>query len=535
MLFSNAPYHDIKRSSSPANSSTWLYLCSMLLGQAALGLAPIANISDMMVLDFNKMGPEKFLQATQKFRPDFVGTTCYETNWEEVRDFGRLIKGGIPNVIFGIGGPGPTNIPRAMLKLTEADIAVRGEADFTFRKAVAILKSGARLNDLLSIDGVLIRQGDKILEGTRSNIIPIVPQKEFEKIKINFKLAEKIHCQNGYTAMDFTFSRACPKKRCSFCQISPIFKYRQLEVGQIISILKRMLELPELHLFSFGDAIFGGTRKRAHQILNRMIQEMARGKMRNDILYACETSVDNLLMPGKFGEREPDYELLYKMYLVKMVDVFLGVEHLSIEGLRSFNKLRYTPEEAEKVIRAMAEFLGRFGNAQVGLIHRGVDTPPEAIIEHLQYWFRLIAELPEIKWQANGATTPFTGTAEYQKIIEALRKDPNFAVSMKQYGGIDERWHEFPEEKEYPYLFGMFIPTDITTAKVMMEIYLAADEGNGHNALYIAMLLLQAMREEGDEKLRSMIDAMQIPFELQSYMLEAERDFAESRKLYQET
>ncbi|MCD4785932.1 MAG: cobalamin-dependent protein [Candidatus Eremiobacteraeota bacterium] len=466
ILLTNSPISDIFIGVGNRASSSYIYLGSMLYEQKKLGLNKIPDV-DVRIADVNMTGFDGFKKEIELFDPDIVGTTVYEFNWPLVGELVNAVKSVKPDVIFAVGGPTPTLIPRSIIRMVNADIVFRGEADFTFREAVKRLSKGENLEDLLDIDGVVIRKGDEIAGG--SDTYPIVPQEDLENIDIDLNLFARMQEKLQYRVVDFAFSRGCPYRRCTFCQVSTTKRYGRLSLGKTIEVLKQLTSMPHIEYLIFGDGTFGGGRKGAMKLIRRMIDEDIGDKIEG---FFGELSVDLFLNEGEFGIRDADIEFIKLMKSANFFGGELGIEHLSVGGLKKFDKFRYSPGEAMGVVNALAN---NDFEANISLINVGVDTTIEDLAEHLGNLIELYNEYENnrfVKIDFSEIVDPFIGTKEYNKILSRMLKDSAYCRATENELGKTGDLYKLPENDGYPYIFNEFIPIDPCIAGTFRDLKL---------------------------------------------------------------
>ncbi len=186
VLLTNSPLtEDRQKPWMMINSTGYLYLGSMLQEQEVFGMDKVA---DVRIDDVNVLGKDGFRRAVEAYDPAVMGTSVYEFNIDEVRSLIEDVKKTNPDITFAVGGPAATQIPKSVLRITGADIAFRGEADFTFREAVERLGRGSSVEDLSDIEGVVVRKNGKIYYGSESAKTPVIDQKTLRAIDIDFAL-----------------------------------------------------------------------------------------------------------------------------------------------------------------------------------------------------------------------------------------------------------------------------------------------------------------------------------------------------------
>jgi hypothetical protein len=422
-----------------------LYLASMLGKQRRLGLSRIA---DVMLEEPNVTGSAARIG---RYGPDIFGVTAYEFNLDEVKGLIADVKGQSPDTLCFVGGPAATKVPRYVMSFTGADAVFRGEADMTFRNVVAHIKNGGKLKDVRE-RGVSVRDGKSIIETSGSGERPHISMNTFEMIDPDIGLIHDLQSLASYEGIDFSFSRGCPSPTCSFCQISTVPGHRRLSDEKAISILKEISGIPGVRVLVFGDGTFGGGNGGARRLL-RMIQD--EGLAFPYGMYA-ELSVEMLLQKGELGQRSPDPELLSLMKETGLRHFEIGIESLSEDQLRKFNKLRFTFDEVCGIFDAI-ESVGLNGFGPIHLM--GIDTVSEEVVDTITKAFMLQARFGPDILSVCDTVIPFVGTGEYQKFMRYMREDPSGATRVRKMleqvdGIVDISGYEF----HAPYLLKYSLP-----------------------------------------------------------------------------
>lgn len=460
-----------------SNTPSYLYMGSILQGQDELGLPKVAEVK-LEDTNIRKEGEYEGLKRDgifsedsmediiEDYDPDILGTTVYEFNYKDVKNLFDSAKKVKNDLITAVGGPFATAAPYYASKVTNSDIVFRGEADFTFREAVKRLSEGEDLEDLVGINGLVAKKDDKILYGDKSKIIPTVDQETLENIEFDREIMMETQRELKYLTYSVALTRTCPYGRCSFCyHSSSDSEHRNLlteeKEDDVMELLTDIDTLPYVKKLFFGDPVLGGGKKGAKKLLYNIgehldFEDGLRG----------EFSVKMLLDNGKFGEREVDYEMVELME-ESSCKAELGVERLSEGGLKEFDKFRYTPEEAMRVIKALGDNGVVVG---VNLMQVGPETSPENLIEHLENVIKIQDDLKEhenINFNHINGLNPYLGTKEYQKIVKKMSNHKEYSSLVTSFLA-NEDIIELPDD-DLPYLFKAMVPFDDAVGKSYWE------------------------------------------------------------------
>jgi len=216
-------------------------------------------------------------------------------------DFAR--DQGIPVIM---GGAHVSFMPEEALK--HCDYVCRGEADLTFIPLISCIERGELPSD---IPGVSYRQGEKIIHNPDAdwvdfNSVPFPDLSLFSGLKMS-----------TYPVMT---SRGCPFD-CTFCSVTKMFgrKYRYRETEALLEELK---QYRGKQVF-FVDDNFAANPRRTKELLREMIRQDIKPSR-----WCTQVRTD----------AARDDELLQLMYDSNCRMVFVGMESVNPETLKSYNK-----------------------------------------------------------------------------------------------------------------------------------------------------------------------------------------------------
>ncbi len=215
----------------------------------------------------------------------------------------------------------------------------------------------------------------------------------------------------------------------------------------------------------FGDAVFGGGSKGAESLLRRLYD----GNYGFEF-YFGEFSVDQLLHQGEFGSRQANTELLDLMRQTEMRGE-LGIEHLSAGGLRKYNKFRYTPEEAMKLLRAAHMSRVYLG---ANFLHIGPDMIAHELAEHYSNVVKMLDELGEssyVVFRMSDIIRPYIGTEDYRKVLGFMEENPFYYGMLEKVGQVLglPMIKELPEDDGYPFIIEKYLSLDADISKALID------------------------------------------------------------------
>ncbi len=271
-----------------------------------LGLGYIAAISERhaetRVIDMN-VDKTGIVQAVKEFMPDIIGITSTSPVFPEAKRIASTIR-SVSSARIIIGGVHATFRPDEALE--EADIAVRGEGEFTFEEIL----SGKPLEE---IKGISYKIDNRIVHNPDRNMV--------EDIDTIPSPAYHLFPLKKYMIMSAISSRGCPFN-CVYCCSTRYWRnrvrHRSIEkfYKEIEWLAKNGARTIKIH-----DSTFTIDKKRVMDFCNKMIESDL------DLFWSCETRPDTL-----------DEGMLAKMKKAKCILICIGVDSASETVLRNANR-----------------------------------------------------------------------------------------------------------------------------------------------------------------------------------------------------
>lgn len=235
--------------------------------------------------------------------------------------------------------------------LQHCDYVCRGEADLTFIPLISCIERGELPS---AIPGVSFRQGERIIHNPDAdwvdmNQVPFPDLSLFSGLKMS-----------TYPVMT---SRGCPFD-CTFCSVTQMFgrKYRCRETEALLEELK---QYQGKQVF-FVDDNFTANPRRTKELLREMIQRNIKPSW-----WCTQVRTD----------AARDDELLQLMYDSNCRMVFVGMESVNPETLKSYNK----KQDVEDIIYCVQRF-HKLGIMVHGMFVFGADEDSlETIQETLDF------------------------------------------------------------------------------------------------------------------------------------------------------
>ena len=236
----------------------------------------------------------------------------------------KIRNDGIPVII---GGPHVTFLPDEALE--HADYVFRGEAEEALPDFLDQWENGRNFSNVPNLsyqdDGKTIH--NRLVPLTRS-----LDENPFPDFSMSQYVRKKM---GGMTAIPVQTSRGCPF-HCSFCSVTGMFgkSYRFRSAENVIAELRRYD--PKKNTIFFYDDNFTANRKRAKELLRRMIDEKL------NFQWSTQVRVDIAKDP----------ELVGLMKKAGCHTVYIGMESVNPKSLKSMKK----QQTLEEMVRAMQMF-----------------------------------------------------------------------------------------------------------------------------------------------------------------------------------
>ena len=243
---------------------------------------------------------------------EFLLISTISRTISQSRELGLLYKGLNPGGTVIIGGAHATYRPEECLEW--ADFVVRQEGDKALPGLLrALVNNGAPDG----VDGISYKRGARIVHTK-----PAEPLTEDELSQLPAPHYDENTRKHAWVWPVHT-SRGCPMQ-CDFCSVSSFYgsRYRRRSNESIVSDLERIHARSPKHVF-FTDDNFAGKPEETKQLLRMMIERRLNR----------EVSLCQLCASAAF-----DSELLRLLKKAEVTIVFVGIESISDETLKSLNK-----------------------------------------------------------------------------------------------------------------------------------------------------------------------------------------------------
>ena len=295
---------------------------SKIVTTEPLGLESIASPMlldghDVRILDLKVEKPSRLDEELKRFSPEAVGISCsFTTDVYPTIDVANHVKNSKRNTFVFVGGHHASLLPSDLLT-PSVDAMVIGEGEVTARELVNQIQRG---EDPSQVRGVMTHahiggEGFTPRELVRDiNSFP-PPARHLTK-----KLRNKYHMAFDGPMAAMESSRGCPFD-CNFCSVWVFFQ-RKARVKAPEKALAEIADIEEKEIFLTDDIAF--INRNESEKLALLLRENGIKKW-----YTCETRADLIV-------RNKDLLKLWKE--VGLKTVFVGIEKIDDEGLRSVNK-----------------------------------------------------------------------------------------------------------------------------------------------------------------------------------------------------
>jgi anaerobic magnesium-protoporphyrin IX monomethyl ester cyclase len=300
-----------------------------------LGLAYIAavlksNHVEAKIVDLNVENVDLATYLSRE-KPEIIGVSSTVTNARNALEIAETSKRILPRSFVVMGGPYPSMVGnRLLVRHSEVDAALTGEAEFSFVELVKRLQDGKPLD---AVEGLIFRKETRIISNPPPKpISPLdqIPYPAREELKM------RLYGENAGTI--FT-SRGCPQQ-CVFCS-RPVFgrRWRGHSPEYVLEEIEQLMKEYDMSTLSVLDDNFTVDLERAEKILDGIIAK----KWKLAIYFWNGMRVDHMTK-----------QLLTKLKKAGCTAINFGVEAVDpdvIEGIKKGVSL----EQIEQAIKLTSE------------------------------------------------------------------------------------------------------------------------------------------------------------------------------------
>ena len=271
------------------------------------------------------------------YKPETVGFTSYDTNYNYVRLLTKILKKRDPHLNVILGGPTATFSYQAIMNHTpEIDVCVIGEGEQTVLELIQ-----KRFDDLESIKGITFRSHSGNLISTQRRPFISGGEKGAELDILPSPYLTGIIPPDGKTGV--LASRGCVYK-CTYCNFSIMYNYtvRYHSLDRIINELKVINDNwnpIRTDMIQIHDDIFSLNVKRAKILCQRIIDEGI------NLPLSLETRADHC-----------DKELIYLMRDAGVQSINFGLESASLKVLKAIKKSPHKEKQFLNQIKSSVQW-----------------------------------------------------------------------------------------------------------------------------------------------------------------------------------
>ena len=285
------------------------------------------KIVDLTFIDNKKFDADMVKKAVLKLKPDAVGLSALTWTIPSAYRLAKALKEEASDLPLVLGGPHVSALPqRTLEECPSLDAVTVGEAEHSFPALLELLFSKGICDEMKNIQGIMFRNGSKIL----GNIDPVYvenvddipfPARHLFDLRRYMQLSNTFKSQ-GHPVASMITSRGCPHS-CIFCTRSNNgYKYRGRSPGNVVSEMQKLKELG-FNEIQIIDDNFTENRQRVVEICEEI-------RERNLEL--------NLSLPNGIRVDRVDEELLLTMYHAGFYSIHFGVESGDDDVLREIHK-----------------------------------------------------------------------------------------------------------------------------------------------------------------------------------------------------
>ena len=183
-----------------------------------------AELCDFKLFDLalERISTEEFARRVAEFRPDVIGFTAYGMNFRQALDAVSIAKKAAPAAVVVAGGAHPSAWAKGVLKHTEIDFVIKGEAELAFTDFIKEL--GAPSPDWGKVSGLARREGDKLIDSPAALVENLdslaLPDYRFIRLDEYLRRGYRLFSDSRPSAPIQT-TRGCPGA-CAFCGVAAV-------------------------------------------------------------------------------------------------------------------------------------------------------------------------------------------------------------------------------------------------------------------------------------------------------------------------
>ncbi|MCH8028407.1 MAG: cobalamin-dependent protein [Candidatus Dadabacteria bacterium] len=295
---------------------------SKIVTTEPLGLESIASPMlerghDVRILDLKVEKPSRLDEELRKFAPQAVGISCsFTTDVYPTLEVASHVKSNGKDIYVFVGGHHASLLPDDLMTL-DVDAVAIGEGEVTGYELIGQLQNG---EDPSLVSGVMTHENFN-----SDNFTPRALMKDINSFPPPARQLTKHLCHHYHMGFDGSLatmetSRGC-RFDCNFCSVWVFFE-RTARVKDPQKALEELADIEEKEVFLTDDIAF----------VNRKESEKLALLLKNNKInkeFTAETRAD-LIVKNK--------DLIKLWREVGLKNIFVGIEKIDDEGLKSVNK-----------------------------------------------------------------------------------------------------------------------------------------------------------------------------------------------------
>ncbi|MCK9431357.1 MAG: radical SAM protein [Candidatus Omnitrophica bacterium] len=291
----------------------------------------------------SQISNQQLLEKVKAIAPQVVGFSCLTTAMNNVGFLVGQIRKRHKDVKIILGNIHPTLFAREVLERAGADIAVRGEGEYSMLETACALRDGKPLE---GIRGISFKKAGEVVQNPDRELIrdlKVLPYPAWHLFDLSLYMNFTVIGVYNQTILPVQASRGCPY-RCYFCsqdKVYPVTRYRQ--VKDVVDEIEFLADKFGVRNFGFNDAYFPFSVKHGMEFCEELMRRGLHKKMK----WITETRVDKVSL-----------ELLVKMKEAGLRLILYGFESGNQRILDLINKAA-TLEQAREAA-AMTKKAGIF-------------------------------------------------------------------------------------------------------------------------------------------------------------------------------
>lgn len=212
------------------------------------------------------------------FHPVMVGISAVTATILRASALAIQIKQALPETKIVLGGPHPTAMPQEVADMDSVDFVVAGEGEYTIIDLCDWFLSDTDHGALQKIDNLCYAVNGKVIQNKSRAFLSAdeldrLPKPAYHLLNIEEVFKKTTHglFQKGRRILPVMFSRGCPSQ-CTFCCRMMGYKIRYRNTEMIMSEIESLVKDYNLDEVWFEDDNFTANPKRAHEILDSLIE-----------------------------------------------------------------------------------------------------------------------------------------------------------------------------------------------------------------------------------------------------------------------